>query len=79
VRPEKIDLGTEPSLPGRCPVGGIVTEVVCFGTSTKISVTTAAGGDIVVFRQNPASAGAVAARDDAVWLWWQPEHSCPIG
>ena len=79
VRPEKIDLMTaRPSGEG-CALRGTVTEVVYLGTSTNFSVTTSAGADVVVFQQNSASAGDVAARGDSVWLSWNPQHSYPIG
>ena len=79
VRPEKIDLTTaRPSGEG-CALRGTVTEVVYLGTSTNFSVTTSAGADVVVFQQNSASAGNVAARGDSVWLSWNPQHSYPIG
>jgi spermidine/putrescine transport system ATP-binding protein len=79
VRPEKIDLTAErPSAEG-CALRGTVTEVVYLGTSTNFSVTTSAGADVVVFQQNSASAGNVAARGDSVWLSWNPQHSYPIG
>ena len=78
VRPEKIDLTTaRPSGEG-CTLRGTVTEVVYLGTSTNFSVTTSAGADVVVFQQNSASAGNVAARGDSVWLSWNPQHSYPI-
>ena len=62
-----------------CALRGTVTEVVYLGTSTNFSVTTSAGADVVVFQQNSASAGDVAARGDSVWLSWNPQHSYPIG
>src|SRR3989440_9415618 len=78
VRPEKIDLTTaRPSGEG-CALRGTVTEVVYLGTSTNFSVTTSAGADVVVFQQNSASAGDMAARGDSVWLSWNPQHSYPI-
>jgi spermidine/putrescine transport system ATP-binding protein len=79
VRPEKIDLATVQPAGDGCALRGTVTEVVYLGTSTNFSVSTTAGSDMVVFQQNSASAGNVAARGDAVWLSWQPEHSYPIG
>jgi spermidine/putrescine transport system ATP-binding protein len=79
VRPEKIDLTTaRPSGEG-CALRGTVTEVVYLGTSTNFSVTTSLGADVVVFQQNSASAGDMAARGDSVWLSWNPQHSYPIG
>jgi spermidine/putrescine transport system ATP-binding protein len=79
VRPEKIEISvTRPAGRG-CVLRGEVTEVVYLGTSTNFSVTTTTGADIVVFQQNSAAAGDVAARGDHVWLSWQPEHSYPIG
>jgi spermidine/putrescine transport system ATP-binding protein len=79
VRPEKIEISaTRPAGPG-CLLRGKVNEVVYLGTSTNFSITTTTGADIVVFQQNSASAGDVAARGDSVWLSWQPEHSYPIG
>ena len=79
VRPEKIDLTTERPAGEGCALRGTVTEVVYLGTSTNFSVTTPAGADVVVFQQNSASAGNVAARGDSVWLSWNPQHSYPIG
>jgi spermidine/putrescine transport system ATP-binding protein len=79
VRPEKIDLtSARPSGEG-CALRGTVTEVVYLGTSTNFSVTTSVGADVVVFQQNSASAGNMAARGDSVWLSWNPQHSYPIG
>ena len=79
VRPEKIDLTTERPAGEGCALRGTVTEVVYLGTSTNFSVSTSAGADVVVFQQNSASAGNVAARGDSVWLSWNPQHSYPIG
>jgi spermidine/putrescine transport system ATP-binding protein len=79
VRPEKIDLATERPAGEGCALRGTVTEVVYLGTSTSFSVTTSAGADVVVFQQNSASAGNVAARGDSIWLSWNPQHSYPIG
>ena len=79
VRPEKIEISaTRPAGRG-CLLRGKVNEVVYLGTSTNFSITTTTGADIVVFQQNSAAAGDVAARGDSVWLSWQPEHSYPIG
>jgi spermidine/putrescine transport system ATP-binding protein len=79
VRPEKIDLTTERPAGEGCALRGTVTEVVYLGTSTNFSVSTSAGADVVVFQQNSASAANVAAREDSVWLSWNPQHSYPIG
>jgi spermidine/putrescine transport system ATP-binding protein len=79
VRPEKIEISTDRPPGQGCVLRGTVTEVVYLGTSTNFSVSTAAGADIVVFRQNLAAGADVAARGDSVWLSWQPEHSYPIG
>jgi spermidine/putrescine transport system ATP-binding protein len=79
VRPEKMDLTTERPSGEGCALRGTVTEVVYLGTSTNFSVTTSAGADVVVFQQNSASAGNVAARGDSIWLSWNPQHSYPIG
>jgi spermidine/putrescine transport system ATP-binding protein len=79
VRPEKIELGTERPPAGSCALRGTVTEVVYLGTSTSFTVATTTGAEIVVFQQNTASAGDVAARGDSVWLSWQPQHSYLIG
>ena len=78
VRPEKIEISATRPAAG-CVLRGEVTEVVYLGTSTNFSVATTTGADIVVFQQNSAAAGDVAARGDSVWLSWQPEHSYPIG
>jgi spermidine/putrescine transport system ATP-binding protein len=79
VRPEKIDLSAAPPAGGGCALRGTVTEVVYLGTSTNFAVTTTTGADMVVFQQNSASAGQLAARGDGIWLSWQPQHSYPIG
>jgi spermidine/putrescine transport system ATP-binding protein len=79
VRPEKIELTTERPPPEYCALRGTVTEVVYLGTSTNFSVSTSTGADMVVFKQNSASAGQVAERGDAIWLSWQPQHSYLIG
>jgi spermidine/putrescine transport system ATP-binding protein len=79
VRPEKIEISaTRPAGQG-CVLRGDVTDVAYLGTSTNFSVATTTGAEIVVFQQNSAAAGDVAARGDSVWLSWQPEHSYPIG
>ena len=75
VRPEKIEITPEPPPSGSCVLRGTVTEVVYLGTSTNFSVSTSTGADMVVFKQNSASAGQVAQRGDAIWLSWQPQHS----
>jgi spermidine/putrescine transport system ATP-binding protein len=79
VRPEKIELSTERPPAGSCALRGTVTEVVYLGTSTNFTIATTTGAEIVVFQQNSASAGDVAARGDSVWLSWQPQHSYLIG
>jgi spermidine/putrescine ABC transporter ATP-binding subunit len=79
VRPEKIDLSTAPPPADQCAVRGTVTEVVYLGTSTNFAVTTTTGADMVVFQQNSAAAGQLAARGDSIWLSWLPQHSYPIG
>jgi spermidine/putrescine transport system ATP-binding protein len=79
VRPEKIDLRTDPGPGTGCAVRGTVTEVVYLGTSTSFSVHTTTGADVVVFQQNSASADSPVGRGDDVWLTWDPEHSYPIG
>ncbi|POM25949.1 Spermidine/putrescine import ATP-binding protein PotA [Actinomadura rubteroloni] len=79
VRPEKISLGRTRPGGGLCGVRGTVTEVVYLGTATNYNVTTSAGADVVVFRQNAASADEVAGRGDEVWLSWEPDHSYALG
>jgi len=79
VRPEKVGLSTTRPAGYGCVLRGTVTDVAYLGTSTNFSVTTTTGADIVVFQQNSAAAGDVAAQGDSVWLSWQPEHSYPIG
>ena len=78
VRPEKIELAAQPPA-GGCALRGTVTEVVYLGTSTNFSVSTSTGADIVVFQQNSSAASQAASRGDAVWLFWQPQHSYLIG
>jgi spermidine/putrescine ABC transporter ATP-binding subunit len=79
VRPEKIELSATRPADRGCVLRGTVSEVVYLGTSTNFSVITTTGAEIVVFQQNSAGAGDVAARGASVWLSWQPEHSYPIG
>ncbi|HKR70281.1 MAG TPA: ABC transporter ATP-binding protein [Streptosporangiaceae bacterium] len=79
VRPEKIELGTQPPPAGCCALRGTVTEVVYLGTSTNFTIATTTGAEIVVFQQNSASASDVVARGDSIWLSWQPQHSYLIG
>jgi spermidine/putrescine transport system ATP-binding protein len=78
VRPEKIVIGTQQPVPGRCAVRGTVTEVVYLGTSTHYTVSTRYGADLSVYVQNSSDAEDVAARGDAVWLSWRPEHSLAL-
>ena len=78
VRPEKIQVSATRPADRGCVLRGTVTDVSYLGTSTNFSVTTTTGADIVVFQQNSAAAGDVAAQGDGVWLSWQPEHSYPI-
>src|SRR5262249_43937339 len=81
VRPEKIELAK--TLTALAPtvsvLHGRVTEVVYLGTSTNYTVATAAGVEMVVFDQNASSAEDVALRGDAVYLYWNPQHSFAIG
>jgi spermidine/putrescine transport system ATP-binding protein len=78
VRPEKIVIGTQQPVPGRCTVRGTVTEVVYLGTSTHYTVDTRYGSDLSVYVQNSSDAEDVAARGEAVWLSWRPEHSLAL-
>jgi spermidine/putrescine transport system ATP-binding protein len=79
VRPEKMELRTDPGTGGGSTLRGTVTEVVYLGTSTSFSVHTTTGADVVVFEQNSASASSSVSRGDGVWLTWDPQHSYPIG
>jgi spermidine/putrescine transport system ATP-binding protein len=79
VRPEKIEISATRPAGHRCVLRGDVSDVAYLGTSTNFLVTTTTGAEIVVFQQNSAAAGDVAAQGDSVWLSWQPEHSYPIG
>jgi spermidine/putrescine transport system ATP-binding protein len=79
VRPEKIELGTQPPPAGSCALRGTVSEVVYLGTSTNFTIATSTGAEMVVFQQNSASASDVVARGDSIWLSWQPQHSYLIG
>jgi spermidine/putrescine transport system ATP-binding protein len=79
VRPEKIELGTQPPPAGSCALRGTVSEVVYLGTSTNFTIATTTGAEMVVFQQNSASASDVVARGDSIWLSWQPQHSYLIG
>jgi spermidine/putrescine transport system ATP-binding protein len=79
VRPEKIEIGTEPPAGTGSAIKGTVSEVVYLGTSTNYQVITSAGADVVVFTQNANSAEDIAVRGDSVWLSWDPRHSYLIG
>jgi spermidine/putrescine transport system ATP-binding protein len=79
VRPEKIELTTEPPPAGCCALRGTVAEVVYLGTSTNFTIVTTTGAEIVVYQQNSASASDGAARGDGIWLSWHPQHSSLIG
>jgi spermidine/putrescine transport system ATP-binding protein len=79
VRPEKIDIRSDPPGGDGCAVRGTVTEVVYLGMFTNYNVMTSTGGEVVVFVQNVSSADDVATRGDSVWLSWDPRHSYVIG
>ncbi|MFG1999394.1 ABC transporter ATP-binding protein [Spirillospora sp. NPDC048911] len=79
VRPEKIEIGTQPPGNGGSRVRATVAEVVYLGTSTSYIVTTTAGDDVTVFLQNATNADDIAGRGDDVWLSWEPHHSYAIG
>jgi spermidine/putrescine transport system ATP-binding protein len=78
VRPEKIVIGMQQPVAGRCAIRGTVTEVVYLGTSTHYTVDTRYGSDLSVYVQNSADAEDIAARGDGVWLSWRPEHSLAL-
>jgi spermidine/putrescine transport system ATP-binding protein len=79
VRPEKIDVRTDPPDGDGCALRGTVTEVVYLGMFTNYNVMTSTGAEVVVFVQNVSSADDVATRGDSVWLSWDPRHSYVIG
>jgi spermidine/putrescine transport system ATP-binding protein len=80
VRPEKINLSTEPpELASYSVLRGHINEVVYLGTSTNYNVTTSTGAEIMVFTQNASSADDIATRGESVYLSWKPQHSYPIG
>ncbi|MFB9835437.1 ABC transporter ATP-binding protein [Actinoallomurus acaciae] len=79
VRPEKIDVRSDPPAGDGCALRGTVTEVVYLGMFTNYNVTTSTGAEVVVFVQNVSSADDVATRGDSVWLSWDPRHSYVIG
>ncbi|MCW2902580.1 MAG: spermidine/putrescine transporter ATPase subunit [Streptosporangiaceae bacterium] len=79
VRPEKIELSSERPDGDLCALRGTVTEVTYQGTSTSYTLMTSAGAEVVAFRQNLDSSAAMAARGEAVWLSWRPQHSYAIG
>ncbi|MFI0450561.1 ABC transporter ATP-binding protein [Actinomadura sp. 6N118] len=86
VRPEKIEIATQPpggnggsGGSGGSRVRATVAEVVYLGTSTNYIVTTTAGDDVTVFLQNATNADDIAGRGDDVWLSWEPRHSYAIG
>ena len=77
VRPEKISIrSTKPD--EACCLRGVISEVAYLGTSTSYTVQTAAGSDLVVFRQNDARSDDSIGRGAAVWLSWEPKHSFAI-
>jgi spermidine/putrescine transport system ATP-binding protein len=78
VRPEKMALHADeaPPPPSHCVLRGTVAEVVYLGTSTTYSVRTMGGAEVVVYRQNAATAaGDEVVAGQAGWLSWLPEHS----
>ena len=79
VRPEKIEVRTDPPEGDGCACRGTVTEIVYLGMFTNYNVTTSTGAEVVVFVQNVSSADDVATRGDSVWLSWDPRHSYVIG
>jgi spermidine/putrescine transport system ATP-binding protein len=82
VRPEKMALHpvSSPPPPSHCALTGTVTEVVYLGTSTTYSVLTGGGGQVVVYRQNVATAeGEEIVEGQVGWLSWLPEHSYVLG
>ena len=79
VRPEKIDVRSDPPEGDGCALRGTVNEVVYLGMFTNYNVTTSTGAEVVVFVQNVSSADDVATRGDSVWLSWDPRHSYVIG
>jgi spermidine/putrescine transport system ATP-binding protein len=79
VRPEKIDVRSDPPDGDGCALRGTVNEVVYLGMFTNYNVTTSTGAEVVVFVQNVSSADDVATRGDSVWLSWDPRHSYVIG
>jgi spermidine/putrescine transport system ATP-binding protein len=79
VRPEKMDLRSDPADCAACRVRGTVTEVVYLGTSTNYNVLTSTGAEVTVFVQNSTSSDDVATRGQEIWLSWEPRHSYVIG
>jgi putative spermidine/putrescine transport system ATP-binding protein len=83
VRPEKIRMLDEHETPARGAhvERGQVRDVVYAGMVTRYVVGLAAGGELVVVRQNleRTSAEVLEDRGRAVQLAWLPEHMYPIG
>ncbi|MPY97591.1 MAG: polyamine ABC transporter ATP-binding protein [Actinophytocola sp.] len=78
VRPEKIQLSTEPPDASLSRVRGTVTDTVYLGSSTHYTVLVGDDTEIVVFQQNDrdlSAADAIAGRGSEVWLSWRPTHS----
>jgi len=78
VRPEKITLSQRRPEGGFCTIRGTVNEVVYLGTSTQYAIRTGDDAELLVFVQNSSDSLDVAARGDAVWLCWRPEHSLAL-
>ena len=83
VRPERIVMvaGAESTRPddGAVRTMGVVRQVIYLGVSTRYSVQTTDGQDVIVVRPNDrATDRAVPVGADVILCWW-PDQSHPVG
>jgi len=83
IRPEKIHLTTEGSLPGegRLAAEGRVRDVIYLGLYTRYLVELEGGGDLVVVEQNlsTTSMEALSVKGQKVCLEWDKSHIRYVG
>jgi putative spermidine/putrescine transport system ATP-binding protein len=83
IRPEKIHLEDDPSVPapeGWPTATGEVTKVVYLGAVTRYTVGLDTGGELVVMEQNlrTSSMEALEVKGRRVRLWWERQYVRPV-
>jgi putative spermidine/putrescine transport system ATP-binding protein len=83
IRPEKIRLITENTLPGEgmLSASGIVRDVIYLGLYTRYLVELDGGGDLVVMEQNlkTTSMDVLSTKGQKVCLVWEKSHIRYVG